>query len=104
MEGVPWPRRTVLHAARRLAAGGSSFDDRATMDRLAQAFGRLIRRADDRGHFVLLGGAVPTRLLGAFPAGVPIRRVTLAEAVAQVKEGRAASGKAPADMPSDGQP
>jgi ATP-dependent DNA helicase DinG len=102
MEGVPWPRRTVLHAARRQASGGTSYDDRATMDRLAQAFGRLIRRADDRGHFVLLGAAVPTRLLGAFPAGVPIRRVTLGEAVEQVKSGVAGSGKAPCDVPSEG--
>ena len=101
MEGVPWPRRTVLHAARRLAGGGNLYDDRATMDRLAQAFGRLIRRADDHGHFVLLGAAVPSRLLGAFPPGVPIHRVTLAEAVTRVKAGIGASGKAPADMPSD---
>ena len=102
MEGVPWPRRTVLHAARRQAAGGNLYDDRATMDRLAQAFGRLIRRADDRGHFVLLGSAVPSRLLGAFPAGVPIRRVTLAQAVEMVRAGVSASGNHPADMPSEG--
>jgi ATP-dependent DNA helicase DinG len=53
--------------------------------RLAQAFGRLIRRADDRGAFVLLSSACPTRLLSAFPAGTPIRRVTLAEAVERVR-------------------
>ena len=35
--------------------------------RLAQAFGRLIRRADDRGRFVLLSAATPSRLLDAFP-------------------------------------
>ena len=51
--------------------------------RLAQAFGRLIRRSDDRGVFVLLGPAVPSRLLDAFPQGVPIRRTTLAEAIAE---------------------
>lgn len=101
MEGVPWPRRTVCHAARRLAGGGNAFDDRVTMGRLAQAFGRLIRRADDRGHFVLLGAAVPSRLLGAFPPGVPINRVSLEEAVALVKAG-VSTGKAPADMPSHG--
>jgi len=52
--------------------------------RLAQAFGRLIRRADDRGAFVLLSAATPSRLLAAFPPGVPIARVTLDEAVARV--------------------
>ncbi len=84
MEGVPWPRPTVLHAARKAANGGSAYDDRIIRARLAQAFGRLIRRADDCGSFVLLAAAVPSRLLTAFPAGTPVRRVTLDEAVALV--------------------
>ncbi|GGA44180.1 ATP-dependent DNA helicase [Sphingomonas psychrolutea] len=83
LEGVPWPKPTVLHAARRLAGGGSAYDDRIVRARLAQAFGRLIRRADDHGAFVLLSAAMPSRLLSAFPPGVPIRRVTLDEAVAR---------------------
>ncbi|WP_380872899.1 DNA helicase [Sphingomonas sp. DBB INV C78] len=86
MEGVPWPRPTVLHAARRAAGGGAAYDDRVVRARLAQAFGRLIRRADDRGAFVLLSAATPTRLLDAFPAGVPVRRLTLDDAVARVAE------------------
>ena len=49
MERVPWPRPTVLHAARRMAGGGSAYDDRVVRARLAQAFGRLIRREGDRG-------------------------------------------------------
>jgi len=81
MEGLPWPRPTVLHAARRAVGGGSAYDDQVVRARLAQAFGRLIRRADDSGDFVLLSSAVPSRLLDAFPAGVPIERVTLARAV-----------------------
>ncbi len=84
MEGVPWPKPTVLHAARKLAGGGSAYDDRIVRARLAQAFGRLIRRADDRGAFVLLSAAMPSRLLTAFPPGVPIARVTLDEAVERV--------------------
>ncbi|MBX9795418.1 ATP-dependent DNA helicase [Sphingomonas sp.] len=84
LEGVPWAKPGVLHAARRLAGGGSAYDDRIVRARLAQAFGRLIRRADDRGVFVLLSAAVPSRLLGAFPAGVPVARVTLDEAVARL--------------------
>jgi ATP-dependent DNA helicase DinG len=84
MEGVPWPKPTVLHAARRLAGGGNAYDDRIVRARLAQAFGRLIRRADDRGAFVLLSAAMPSRLLGAFPPGVPVARVPLDEAVARV--------------------
>lgn len=84
MEGVPWPKPTVLHAARKAAGGGSSYDDRLIRARLAQAFGRLIRRADDRGVFVLLSAAVPSRLLTAFPPGTPIHRMTLDEAAAYV--------------------
>jgi ATP-dependent DNA helicase DinG len=85
MEGVPWPRPTVLHAARRAASGGSAYDDRVVRARLAQAFGRLIRRKEDRGMFVLLSAATPSRLLTAFPPGVLIRRVTLAEAIERVR-------------------
>ncbi|HEY0112443.1 MAG TPA: ATP-dependent DNA helicase [Allosphingosinicella sp.] len=85
MEGVPWPRPTVLHAARRSAGGGSAYDDRVVRARLAQAFGRLIRRQGDQGMFVLLSAATPSRLLTAFPPGVPIRRVSLAEAVERVR-------------------
>jgi ATP-dependent DNA helicase DinG len=85
MEGVPWSKPTVLHAARRLAEGGSAYEDRLVRARLAQAFGRLIRRADDRGAFVLLSAAMPSRLLPAFPPGVAIARVSLDEAVARVR-------------------
>ena len=85
MEGVPWPKPTVLHAARRLAGGGSAYDDRIVRARLAQAFGRLIRRADDVGAFVLLSAAMPSRLLAAFPPGTPVRRVTLDEAEAAMR-------------------
>lgn len=84
VEGVPWPKPTVLHAARKAAGGGSAYDDRLIRARLAQAFGRLIRRADDQGVFVLLSSAVPSRLLTAFPPGTPIQRMTLDEAAAYV--------------------
>ena len=90
MEGVPWPKPTVLHAARRLSAngdgGGNAYDDRIVRARLAQAFGRLIRREDDRGLFVLLSAAMPSRLLDAFPPGVQVTRLPLDEAVARVRE------------------
>ncbi len=84
MEGVPWPKPSVLHAARKAAGGGSGYDDRLIRARLAQAFGRLIRRANDRGVFVILSAAMPSRLLTAFPPGTPVRRVTLDEAVREV--------------------
>ena len=85
MERVPWPRPTVLHAARRMAAGGSGYDDRVVRARLAQAFGRLIRRGDDRGVFVILSAAMPSRLLRAFPPGVAVSRVPLDVAIERVQ-------------------
>ena len=85
MERVPWPRPTVLHAARRMAGGGSGYDDRVVRARLAQAFGRLIRRQGDRGTFVILSAAMPSRLLKAFPPGVPVSRLPLDEAIARVE-------------------
>src|SRR5690606_38174976 len=84
MEGVPWPRPTVLHAARRAVGGGSAYDDRVVRARLAQAFGRLIRRQGDRGVFVLLSAATPSRLLRAFPADIAISRLPLDAAIARV--------------------
>jgi ATP-dependent DNA helicase DinG len=86
MEGVPWVKPGVLHSARRMAFGGNAYDDELVRTRLAQAFGRLIRRAGDRGRFVLLSSAVPSRLLTAFPPATPVRRVTLAEAVTRVAQ------------------
>ncbi len=101
MEGVPWPRPTVLHAARKAAGGGSAYDDRVVRARLAQAFGRLIRRQDDRGSFVLLSAATPTRLLTAFPPGVTITRTTLDQAIARVGERLSSkSAREPARQPS----
>ena len=86
MEGVPWSKPSVLHGARRRASGdATAYDDRLVRARLAQAFGRLIRRADDAGQFVILSAAMPSRLLTAFPAGTPIARVPLDEAIARVR-------------------
>ncbi len=80
---VPWARPDLRHKARRARVGGRDYDDRLARLKLRQAYGRLVRRADDRGVFVMLDPRMPTRLAAAFPAGVPIRRLGLAEAVAE---------------------
>ncbi len=82
---VPWPRPTVLHRERRRAFPDIRYDDMLARLRLKQAFGRLVRKADDRGVFVLLDPMMPSRLLGAFPPEVPVERVGLAEAVAATR-------------------
>jgi ATP-dependent DNA helicase DinG len=92
-ERVPWPRPDILHKARR-AAFGKGYDDQLTRLRLAQGFGRLIRRASDRGVFVLLDARTPTRLLSGLPAGVEVERVGIADAIATVRGFLAAPGLA----------
>ncbi len=87
LEQVPWPKPNILHRARRAAGGGSAFDDRVIRAKLSQAFGRLIRSKDDRGHFIVLSAAFPSRLLTAFPEGTPVMRLTLEEALQRLGTG-----------------
>ena len=81
---VPWPRPTILHRARRQAFGARAYDDMLTRLRLKQAYGRIIRRMGDRGIFVMLDSMMPSRLSGAFPEGVEIQRLGLADAVSAI--------------------
>ena len=83
---IPWPRPTILHRARRDAFGGRNYDDMLARLRLAQAYGRLIRRRDDKGVFVVLDAATPTRLFGAFPDTVIPERVGLVDAIEATEE------------------
>ena len=80
---VPWPRPDILHRARKPVFGGAQYSDQIARLRLRQAYGRLVRRADDRGVFAMLDRALPSRLLAAFPDGVGVVRVPLAEAAAE---------------------
>ena len=82
---VPWPRPTLLHKARR-DYFGRSYDDMLTRFKIKQAFGRLIRRQSDRGVFVMLDSALPSRLLTAFPAGVEVARISLKEALIAITD------------------
>jgi len=82
---VPWPRPDILHKARRNSFGKRTYDDMLARLRLKQAFGRLVRRASDRGVFVILDPMMPTRLTGAFPAEVEIERTGLDKAVEKIR-------------------
>ena len=81
---VPWPKPTILHKARRQRFG-KGYDDLITRFRLKQAFGRLIRGPGDKGCFVILEGATPSRLLPAFPPDAPVKRCGLAEAIGDIR-------------------
>ncbi|MFC0407968.1 ATP-dependent DNA helicase [Roseomonas elaeocarpi] len=86
---VPWPRPTILHRERRLHLSSgrpSGWDDAIARHRLRQAFGRLVRRGDDRGVFVLLDARAPSRLLAGLPEGVEVERLKLAEAATRLRE------------------
>jgi ATP-dependent DNA helicase DinG len=83
---VPWARPSILYRERRKRFSVTRYDDLVARLRLKQAYGRLIRRADDRGVFVVLDGRLPSRLAGAFPDGVEIHRVGLAQAVSGTRE------------------
>ena len=82
---VPWPRPDLLHKARRERFGGKTYDDALARGRIAQAFGRLIRRADDKGVFLMLDSACPTRLFAGLPPGTEVQRMGLVEAVELTK-------------------
>ena len=53
--------------------------------KLKQAYGRLLRRADDVGVFALLDAILPSRQLTAFPAEVTVDHIGLAEAIAETR-------------------
>ncbi len=78
---VPWPKPTILERRRREAFGGGRYQDMMTRLKLRQAFGRLIRRQNDHGVFVVLDSRLPTRLTTAFPDAVMINRVGLVDAI-----------------------
>jgi len=82
---VPWPRPTILHKNRRKHFGGREYDERITRLKLQQAFGRLIRSAQDKGVFVMLDNATPSRLLTAFPEQIEVNKLGLNEACAEIK-------------------
>ncbi len=80
---VPWPKPSLLHRARR-ERFGKDYDDMIARLRLKQAFGRLVRTESDKGVFVLLDAACPSRLLAALPENAPVLRCSLKDAIAEV--------------------
>lgn len=80
LDRVPWGQPTILERARRAAFGQALWQDMTVRLRLRQGFGRLIRRASDRGVFVILDPRLASRFATAFPDGVKIERMGLADA------------------------
>lgn len=82
---VPWSVPDLVHKSRRKHFG-KSFDDRLARRKLRQAYGRLIRRRDDFGLFIILDSRTPTRLFSSFPPGVEPLRMGLADAITFAEE------------------
>lgn len=82
---VPWPRPDILMRARRDHFGGRAYDEMLTRLKLKQAYGRLVRKKDDQGVFVMLDSALPSRIATAFPKDVEIQRVGLKDAILETK-------------------
>ena len=60
-------------------------DDDPSLPFTPEEFGRLIRRQGDKGLFVILSSALPSRLLTAFPPEVSVSRVPLDVAIDRVR-------------------
>jgi len=86
LDRVPWATPTILERARREAFGGNAWQDMIVRLRLRQAFGRLIRKRDDKGVFVVLDPRLASRFATAFPPGVPLARLGLVDAIERVGE------------------
>lgn len=87
LDRVPWGTPTILERARKDAFGGNAYGDMVVRIRLRQAFGRLIRRAGDTGHFIVLDSRLASRFSTAFPQGVSISRLGLVDAIERVRAG-----------------
>ena len=86
LDRVPWPQPNILQRARKKAFGGGMWTDMQVRLKLRQAFGRLIRKRDDRGVFVILDSRLATRFTTAFPEGIEIERMGLVEAIEAISE------------------
>jgi ATP-dependent DNA helicase DinG len=81
LDRVPWSQPSIVERSRRQVFGGNAYQDMMIRLKLRQAFGRLIRRAADRGVFVVLDSRLASRFATAFPPAVAVERMGLVEAL-----------------------
>jgi ATP-dependent DNA helicase DinG len=84
-EKVPWSKPDIL-LKHRVEFFGKNFSESLVKLKLRQAFGRLIRKEDDRGLFVLLETAVPSEFLQAFPDDVGVLKLSLEDSLNNIKQ------------------
>ncbi|KMQ87522.1 atp-dependent helicase [Lasius niger] len=89
MEKVPWPRSDILHRERKKQIHTQEkvkLEDEEAALRLRQAFGRLIRKSEDKGVFVILDKRTPSRLLKALPEEIEVEKIPLKEALEKIQD------------------
>lgn len=86
LDRVPWPRPTLLHKARRQMFKGRDYDESIVIANLRQAWGRLIRNKQDKGVFVILDNAMPSRFQKAFPEETHIIRTGLSNSITIIRD------------------
>jgi ATP-dependent DNA helicase DinG len=84
-EKVPWSKPDILLKHRVISMGGK-YADELVKYKLRQAFGRLIRKKDDRGIFIILANSFPSKFLDSFPVGVEVLKLNLNDALEKIKE------------------
>ena len=86
LEKTPWLKRDILNSY-RIKKFGKEFEEKEIELKMKQAFGRLIRKFDDKGIFILLDSAVPSKFLNAFPLNSEvIKNVNENDAIKIVKD------------------
>ena len=85
LEKMPWPRPDILTSARQHYFGADYYE-RLVRFKLKQAFGRLIRHKDDKGVFVLLDSAFPSKMQNIFPENIIIKKAPLNDIIPDIQE------------------
>ena len=83
-EKVPWLKTDILLKA-RINKFGKQYADEEVRLKLRQSFGRLIRSNEDKGIFIILDKALPSKFLNAFPTGIVIKNIPLELAVNNIQ-------------------
>ncbi|MDR2008842.1 MAG: ATP-dependent DNA helicase [Alphaproteobacteria bacterium] len=83
-EKIPWPKPDIL-LKNRVEFLGKDYVNKTIRLKLRQAFGRIIRKEEDRGIFVLLQNAVPSEFLQAFPQNIEVKKISIEETISTIK-------------------
>ena len=84
-EKIPWLKTDILLKA-RVNKFGKQYAEEEVRLKLRQSFGRLIRSNEDKGIFIILDKALPSKFINAFPTGIVIKNIPLELAISKVQQ------------------